>query len=346
MTNHPEPARTHAQASERLARMIGGYLFTQALHVAVKLRLAELLTPEPRELEDLARAAGAEPRALKRLLRALSSEGVFAETEDGRWTLTPEAELLRSGAPGALGAWAELAGEECVWHPWGAGVESVRTGRPAFEQTLGMPPYAWFAAHPQVAHVFHEALAGEVRAFAPALVEACRLQEIAHVVDLGGGRGELLGAALNKYSRLQGTLCEHPAVLEMARATLQRAGLLERCALLGGDFLEMAPADADAYVLMRVLHNLNDPHAARLLSRLREKITCPAARLLCIEKVVPDDLGPAAVKFGDLNMLVLHGGQERTQAEFRVLLASEGWKLNESRAAAGGYTVLESTPSI
>jgi hypothetical protein len=58
---------------EQLARLLSGYWYTQTVYVAAKLNLAELLRGGPRSAQELAQEAGADPRALYRLLRALAA---------------------------------------------------------------------------------------------------------------------------------------------------------------------------------------------------------------------------------------------------------------------------------
>ena len=72
-----------------MARLITGYWISQALNVAAQLGVADLLKDGPQTIAHLAEATGAHPRSLYRLLRALASEGVFAEDEQGRCGLTP-----------------------------------------------------------------------------------------------------------------------------------------------------------------------------------------------------------------------------------------------------------------
>jgi hypothetical protein len=128
-----------ALSREPLLRLIDSYRQSQALHVAATLGIADLLEDGPRSVDDLAEATDTDPSALYRLLRALASVGVFAET-DGAFSLTPPATYLRSGAPGSIRAWAIHIGQPYFWQSWGHLLESVRTGEPAFPSLYGMSP--------------------------------------------------------------------------------------------------------------------------------------------------------------------------------------------------------------
>src|SRR4051794_2268476 len=97
---------------EMMNQLITGYWNTQALYVAAKLGIADLLTNGPRSANDLAQATNTHAPSLYRLLRALASMGIFAEDDTRRFGLTPLAECLRSDVPGSQRALAIMSGEE------------------------------------------------------------------------------------------------------------------------------------------------------------------------------------------------------------------------------------------
>ena len=120
-----------------LRRLIVGYRLSQALHVAAKLGVADHLRNGPMSVDELARAVGAHPESLYRLMRLLASEGVFAESTPRRFELTPLAMLLQSEVPGSLRVRAIYDCEEAHWQAWGDLMHSVATGEPAFEHAHG-----------------------------------------------------------------------------------------------------------------------------------------------------------------------------------------------------------------
>src|SRR5947209_6709111 len=79
-----------------------GYWVARLTYVAAKLNLADLLKDGPRTSAQLAAAAGVHEQGLYRVLRALASVGVFAETTGGRFKLTPLAATLQTGVPASL----------------------------------------------------------------------------------------------------------------------------------------------------------------------------------------------------------------------------------------------------
>ena len=124
---------------ETLLRMTNGFQVSQAIHVAATLGIADLLRDGPRAVEELANATGTSASAVRRLLRALASMGIFAEVEGGV-AQTPLSEQLRSDLPGSVHAWALQIGQPYYWLSWGSLLASVRTARPAFEQRGSRPP--------------------------------------------------------------------------------------------------------------------------------------------------------------------------------------------------------------
>ena len=170
-----------------LRRMIVGYRLSQALHVAAKLGVADLLADGPRHAEDLAVVTGSHPSSLYRVLRLLASEGVFEELEEGRFTLTPLAEPLRGDAPDSLRARAIFDGEEWNWHPWGNLLHSTKTGGAAFDHTYGVAVFDYLKETPEAATSFDSLMAEQTRPWAHSVVDAYDFTDIGTVMDVGGG---------------------------------------------------------------------------------------------------------------------------------------------------------------
>jgi hypothetical protein len=325
---------------EVLREQIMGFRATQMIHVAAKLGLADLLAAGPRPVEELAAMAGAEPQALHRLLRALASLGIFAEDPAGDFVLTPQAELLRSDVQGSLRDVALLYGEDWLWQAYGNMTHSVRTGAPAFTKTHGQPFYGYLHAHPRAAARFNAAMTGFSSHETAAILEAYDFSDVRNVVDIGGGHGVLLAALLRAHPQMSGTLFDLPSVLAGAASVLGEMG--ERARTVAGDFFDEAPAGADLYVMKSVLHNWDDTDAQRILSTCRAAMA-PEARLLVIERVVPDGNAPAEAKLFDINMLVVAGGRERTEPEYRQLFELAGLKLTRVGGTRSPLSVIVAT---
>ena len=340
--NHVRPVRQHNEQHLRevLREQIMGFRATQMIHVAARLGLADLLAAGPRPVEELAAMAGAEPQALHRLLRALASLGIFAEDPAGDFVLTPQAELLRSDVQGSLRDVALLYGEDWLWQAYGNMTHSVRTGAPAFTKTHGQPFYGYLLAHPRAAARFNVAMTGFSSHETAAILEAYDFSDVRNVVDIGGGHGALLAALLRAHPQMWGTLFDLPSVLAGAASVLGEMG--ERARTVAGDFVDEAPARADLYVMKSVLHNWDDTDALRILSTCRAAMA-PEARLLVIERVVPTGNAPAEAKLFDINMLVVAGGRERTEPEYRRLFEQAGLALTRVGGTRSPLSVIVAT---
>jgi SAM-dependent methyltransferase len=334
-----------------LAQMARSYEVTQALYVATKLGIADLLADAPRGVEELAHASGAHAPSLYRLLRALASLGVFAEEDDGRFGLTPLAELLRADVPDSMRAVILNLGG-FGYRIWGDLLYSVQTGGNAFEHVFGMPSWQYRAQHPEEEALFNAYMAERARQRRTALLAVYDFSDAQLVIDIGGGNGTLIAGILETHPKVRGMLFDQPQVVEAARETLRTAGVAERCPVVGGDFFQSVPSGGDIYILSVVIHDWPDERASEILRSCRRAIT-PGGRLVIIDRVIPPGNQASAGKFMDLRMMLEHvGGRERTEVEWQGLLSSSGFSLARILRIPDGHTpvsiddlsVLEAVP--
>jgi hypothetical protein len=338
-----QSARSEPTPWQQLARMISGYWISRAIYVVAKLRIADRLADGPQPAEELAAAAGAAAEPLYRVLRALAGVGVFTQEADGRFRLNPLAGYLREGVPDSLWAFALMLGEE-QYHAWDDLPQTIRTGEPAFERLYGLPPFAYLSRHPEQAKIFDGAMTTFGGRATELALDAYDLSDVETLVDVGGGLGANLARILGRYPAMQGVLFDQPHVVARARPHLDAAGVSDRCALVGGDFFETAPEGADAYLLGHILHDWEDARAGLILDTLRRAVP-GGARLLVLEHVLPEGAGASFGKLLDLHMLVLLGGRERTEAEYRRLFADHGFRLTRVVPTAGESAVIEAVPA-
>lgn len=345
MGRHSEAPSSGADPtpSEVARRLVMGFRTTQLLHAAAKLDIADRLKNGPRDIATLAIQTGAHPQALSRLLRALASLGFFAARTDGRFELTPLAQTLRSDAPGSVRDLALLYGDEWVWDAYGGMLYSVMTGLPAFDFVHGQSLFHYMRAHPQAAAVFDQGMTAYSEQEATAILAAYDFAEIRKLIDVGGGQGALLIALLRAYPKAQAVLFEQSDVIDRARRALEQAGVASRCALESGSFFEALPAGGDACVLKSILHNWDDVRSKTILEKCRDAMA-PAARLLIIERVVPEGNESSEAKLFDINMLVILGGLERTEAEYRDLLDATGFNFSRVIPTGCPLSIIEAVP--
>ena len=333
-----------ATPAATLLHLMTGYRAMQALYVAARLGIADLLKDGARGSEELARATGADARALHRLLRALASLGVFGEDADGRFTPSELGALLRSDVPGSLRAAAIFFGDERNWHAWGKLERSVMSGEPVRGPRGTQVFLEESARDPEGAALFNAAMTSLTSAFDAAVTAAYDFSRLGTLVDVGGGQGALISSILAANPALRGILFDIPPVIESARGRIGEAGLAGRCALVAGDFFASVPAGGDAYVLKWVIHDWDDEHGVAILGSCRRAMARDG-RLLLVERVVPERIDQSAdtqgIVLGDLNMLLWTGGRERTAAEYRALLASGGFTLARIVPTATQLSIIE-----
>lgn len=319
-------------------QVYGGSWITQGLAVAAELGLADILASEPRSCEELAEQTRANSDALHRLLRALASVGIFAMDEQGRFSLTPLAEMLRSDVPGSQRAFAIMMGEEFC-QAWGKLLHSVQTGEPGFNHRYGMPFFEYMARYPERHGIYDSAMTAVHGPETEPMLEAYDFSPFRTVVDIGGGNGLTLAAILKRHPSLQGILFDLPAVVERAKTNLAAAGVSDRCRIQGGDFFSAVPPGADAYVLRHIIHDWQDREAIAILRGCREAAN-PGGKVLVVETVIPPGNEPSFGKWLDLMMLLVDG-RERTQEEYRRLFSEAGLSLKRIIPTAAGVSVIE-----
>jgi O-methyltransferase/methyltransferase family protein len=325
-----------------LLQMMTGYWVSQALYVAAKLGVADLLADGPRPVEALAAATQTDAPSLRRVLRALASVGVFTEARPGTFALTPLAALLRTGTPDSMRALAIMYAEE-QYRAWADVLHSVQTGKTAFEQQFGTSYFAYLAQHPEADRVFNEAMTGYTTQLVGAVVDAYDFSPFKAFVDVGGGYGTLLAAILRRHPVARGILFDQPHVVAAAGEQLAAAGVAERCTTVGGDFFVEVPAGGDAYVLAQILHDWDDERSVAIL--LQSRRAMPAhGKLLVVELVLPPGEEPFFGKWLDLHMLVMLGARERTATEYEALFRSAGFVLARVVPTAAGPSIVEAVP--
>jgi hypothetical protein len=290
--------------------LLRGALATRALSIVADLGVPEALARGPRPVDELARELGADPDTLYRLLRALASDGVFAEEEPGVFRHTDASEQLRDSG---WSAFAHLFGNP--FYQALGGLDA--TGKAAFPELYETDFWSWLATNPDERAIFDRAMeqGKESRVERLAGVD-WRGDET--VVDVGGGNGSLLVHLLSRQPGLRGIVFDLPETMRDEDALGDRIEFVE------GSFFETIPP-GDAYVLSTILHDWDDERALAILRTIRAA-AAPESRLILLEAVVPAGNEPGGGKWLDLLMLALFAGRERDEAQWRALLEPGGFE--------------------
>lgn len=325
-----------------LTNIAFGALMTQALYVAAKLGIADLVAEGVTSTDELAARTETNSSALYRILRSLASNGIFRETEARNFELTPLADALRTGVSNSMRNAAIFMGESWHWAVWGDMLHSVKTGKPAWAKILSEDVFDYFNQNPEAGEIFNNAMSDMSKGTAMPVVEAYDFSGFETIADIAGGHGFLLAQILRSTPAIKGLLFDVPAVIAGAGGFFREAGVEDRAETVSGDFFEAVPA-ADAYIMKHIIHDWDDESALRILASIRRAMIGDG-RLLVVETVVPEGNGPDYSKLLDLEMLVSPGGLERTEAEFRSLFERAGFSLTRIIPTRSPMFIIEGRP--
>lgn len=306
-----------------MLQMIWGFWLSRCIYAAAKLGIPDVLARGSMTAEEISGEVGAHAPSLYRVMRALASVGVFAESDGGRFALTPLGETLKAGGVRSF-AIAELG--EDHYEAWGNLLHSIRTGERAFDNVFGVPVWQYYAEHKENAAIFNQAMTDLTLAVEAAVMKAYDFSSFEKVVDVGGGHGSFLASILKSNERARGLLFDAPQVVEGARQRFENEGLSERCEVIGGDFFEAVAEGGDLYTMKFILHDWDDARCQTILRNCHRAMK-ENGKLLVLEMVVPQGCEPSPSKLIDINMLVMTGGRERTREEFSALFEAAGFRL-------------------
>jgi hypothetical protein len=326
----------------QMLSLLNACLTTQALHVAARLGIADQLKAGSGTISALSGALNVQPDALERLMRMLASLGVLRAGPDGNFGLTALGETLRDDAPNSVRDWALYIGSSAPWSAWGHLYDSVKTGEPGFVLAHGMPTYEFLETHPELSAALNRWMSRQSALHNVAIVKAYDFGNCRLVADIGGGQGSTLAALLDRHPSLRGILFDKPSVVKNpARLDIDR--VRDRCDVVGGDMLMSVPADADLYLVKRVLMIWGDDEAVRVLKNCATRLSRDG-KVLVVEMVTPPigQPGPATT-FDILMLLANKGGRIRTEAEFRALFTAAGLKFDRAIPTGSPNVLLEGT---
>lgn len=311
-----------------LIQMASATWVSRSVYAAAKLGIADFLKEGAKSYEDLAALTETDPQALYRLLRALSSLGVFTEIEPEHFALTPTGYFLQTDIPGSLRAMALMYGED-DYKASGCLLHSVKTGESAFEKLYDMPVFEYMQQNADSAKTFDAAMTSYSSVAIPAILAAYDFSDIGVLADVAGGVGSLLTAILKENPRMKGILYDVPAVIEKAHPLINAAGVGDRTQLVAGSFFDSVPTGADACLLKHIIHDWSDEQSLTILQECHKALPTEGKLLLVEHVILPGD-EPCFGKLFDVGMLLwCKGGKERTEAEYQALLGRAGFKMTK-----------------
>lgn len=329
-----------AVISQHVFQLIGGYMMSTALYAATSLRVAQHLADGARPVSELARVTGANEDALFRVLRVLASAGVFAEVSPRTFANTPASSLLIPGVPGSLYEMVVWTADPFHLRVYADAMHSVMTGQPAIEKTVGMPAFEYLRTDPALSETFNNAMSAFSAMVIPAALAAYDFSGIGTLVDVAGGHGGVLIPILQKYPSMRGVLFDLDHVIAGAAPRMRAAGVEGRMSTVAGDFFKAVPEGGDAYIMKHIIHDWDDERSVTILRNIGTAMK-PGGRVILIESILRPGNEPDFGKLIDFEMLLLPGGRERSEAEFRALFEKAGFALTRIVPTQSPLSVLE-----
>ena len=271
------------------------------------------LRTERVSIDVLAASCGVQPQPLLRMLRALAGLGVFTVTAGREVAHTPRSRLLRTDAPRSLHSSARFWAAPGSWAAWGR-LEAAMTGGVPHVDAWGMGRFDYLRAHPDEARGFDAMMANFPDNRHEVIPAAYDFSGLGLIADIGGGNGEALRNILNRFPDASGLVFDRADVVQAIPPESLLGG---RIRTQGGSFFEDVPAGADAYLLIRVLHNWSDDDCMRIMRACRAAMA-PRARLLIADQVLQPEPSPSRPTeyLVDMQMMAMFGAaRERNREE-------------------------------
>jgi hypothetical protein len=330
-TNSPE---------QQMMQFILGKWISKPIYVAVKLGIPDILGEENKSIKDLAELTDTSAATLYRMMRALAGVGIFFELENRIFKNTTLSEgLMKDRLKSAVLMF------QSPWHDsiWENLQYSIQTGKPAFEKVFGESAFEWFGKNPEEATIFHEANSFKAASSHRVITEVYDFSGIKTLTDVGGGLGSLMIEILNANPHMKGVVAELLQVVPQLNGIIKENKLERRMSAVECDFFKKIPSSSDAYLFSHILHDWSDDKCITILKNCRKAI--PAyGKLLIVEGIIPPGNEFSISKLLDLEVLLMGGGCERTENEFRSLLNKSGFKVSQVIRTEESISIIEGVP--
>jgi hypothetical protein len=325
--NDAKPQGPHP--AEQIFQMGMGFMTTAALGCVVDLQIADRLKEGPKSAAQLAAESGVKEEPLYRVLRALASAGVFEEQRSKVFALTPAAEVLCREANGSMYDMVRWFAARIHFELFPEMMHSLKTGETVVEKVYNVPCFEYLEKNKALSEIFNNAMTEFSAVVIRAAIEAYDFSYLngKTLADIAGGHGKVLTEILVKYPQIRGKLFDLEHVVNGAKPRIESLGLTGRCSICSGDFFKSVP-EADAYIMKNIIHDWDDAKATTILKCIHR--ASPAdTRVILVESVIAPGNAPSAGKWLDLEMLLIPGGKERTEEEYRALFAGAGFRVTK-----------------
>jgi O-methyltransferase domain/Dimerisation domain len=340
MADEVRPHGDGVPPQAQLMQMAMGFMMSDLLGTAVKLKLADHLADGPKTAEELAGPTGTHAPSLYRFLRTLSAHGLFAEDGERRFALTTLSEPLRTGVPGSVMTSVKMITGDLFQRTFANLTYSVQTGKTAFEKEFGANLFEYLSTRPDDASMFSDLMVGFHGPETAAVAAAYDFSGVGAIADIGGATGNMITTILAKNPEAKGLIYDLPHNEADAAALVGSRGMSERVKFEAGNFFESVPEGYDVYLMSHIIHDWNEEQCLTILTNCRRAMG-PNSRLLIVEFVLPPGNEFHPGKMTDMIMLAVPGGEERTEQQYRELLAKAGFRLERVVGTNSAASVVE-----
>jgi hypothetical protein len=332
-------SETTSPESQVMQYILGKWI-SKPIHTAVELGIADILIKKDRHIEELAEKTETLPDELYRMMRALSSVGIFAELENRVFVNTPLSECLTESRL----KYAVLMFHS-PWHDkmWNNLLYSLKTGKPAFEKVFDTPAFEWFRENPEEAEIFHKANSFKAVFSHGVIAKEYDFSRINTLTDVGGGLGNLMVEILKINTHMKGIVAELPEMVTHVDGIIKTNNLENRMSAVECNFFKKIPGGSEAYLFSHIVHDWPDKKCITILKNCR-KVIPPEGRLLIAETVIPEGNTFSISKFLDLEVLLMGGGCERNKEEFKNLMKKSGFRLSQIIPTKENISIIEGVP--
>ncbi len=322
-----------------IKEMLFGYYDTQCIYIIAELNIANYLQDGSQDISYLAKKTNVDENKLYRIMRFLSSKGLFDQSVGMVFSLNKESKQLISTGDSSLNDFVRFHGKY-FYQSARKILEGIKTNNIPFNIEFEESFWGFLNHNCDAGKIFNNSMKCASDSQAKIITDIYDFSTYKTVVDLGGGLGSLLVNILHKYKSVTGINLDLPTLSENATNYFISQGLGDRCKYISGSFLEDIPKGCDLYILKAILHGKNDDLSMQVLKKCKSAMP-NHGRLLVIDRVISDDNDYVEACANDINMLNVSGGKDRTLEEFKVLFDISGLTIASVKKIQQSLSIIE-----
>lgn len=319
----------------RIMQLGSAFWHSRALYVAAELGVADVMGDEQKSSQEIANELNLHADYLYRLLRMLASIGVFEESTEKSFRNNRLSNCLRKDHPQSVRDMVLLHNSPEMSRPWFESLEfALRSGEIPFVHSHGDELFDYMDRHPEFDELFTGAMESVEALTGVDYLDDFDWSRFDRLIDVGGSNGAKTKAILERYPNLEAIVFDRPKVIEKAvdywRGKDHEA--LARMSFRGGDMLDSVPdarSSGDIYLFIAIFHAMSDSQAEQVLGNVQTACGSHRPTIAIIDTVAEErNIDPSIASF-DMQMLMGTRGRERTEREWRNMLAGSGFRLQE-----------------